>query len=84
MPPKKHLSGIARPKRLDIAVDNQMLRDLEEIGESWNVPRTTAAYWMLRGLIAEARGDRLIVSGDGTSERLARWLVRRFPEEIGS
>jgi len=64
-------------------VDDFLDEDLEHIGQTWKVPKATAAYWLLRGLIADARGEKLIVTGDSIAERLARWLVGKFPDSIG-
>ena len=80
---RRDLSGITRPFKLEVSTDQLLLDDLTEIAKQWKVPRATAAYWLLRGLVADARGDRLVITGDSNSERLARWLVRKYPQEAG-
>ena len=57
-----------------------MLRDLDHIGTEWRVPTATACYWLLRGLVADARSERFVMAGGPWSERLARWLVSHFAD----
>ena len=76
---RRDVSGITRPLKMEISIDRRLQDDLEQIGKAWGVPRSTAAYWLLRGLIADARGDTFVVMGDDYSEKLARWLLRFFP-----
>lgn len=60
--------------------DRQLFEDLGRIADEWNVPTSTAAYWLLRGLMADARGERFVMTGDKVSDRLALWMRRKFPE----
>lgn len=75
----KQVSGIRRDYRLEVSIDPVLKDDLTEIGRSWHVPPSTVAYWLLRALMADARGGKLVVTGDDASEKLARYLMRRYP-----
>lgn len=55
-----------------------MLEDLQRVAEGWGVPASTAAYWLLRSLMAEARGESLVMAGEPISEILALRLAARL------
>jgi hypothetical protein len=69
---------------MQLKLDHQLMDDLARIADSWNVPPSTCAYWLLRGLMADARGEAFVITGDSLSERLGRYLLRRFPTDIGA
>jgi hypothetical protein len=74
----KELSQLLRPHRVQVRLDHQLMDDISRIADSWNVPPSTVAYWLLRGLMADARGDTFVMAGDSLSERLGHYLVRKF------
>lgn len=75
----KPLSVLRRPHRHAISLDTELRRDLDRVAQSWKVPVSVVIYWLLKGLMADSRGEKFAIAGDSDSERLARWLMRKFP-----
>jgi len=79
----KQVRGTVRPHRMQVSIDTQLDEDLGRIAEEWQLPPASVAYWLLRGIMAELRGEALAMVGDPVSERAARWMVSKFPASIG-
>jgi hypothetical protein len=76
----REIAAIARPIRLQLKVDIQLSEDIDRIAKAWKVRPATASYWLLRGLMADARGSSFVMAGDLISERLGYWLAAKFPQ----
>ena len=74
MPRPKLNGAFRRDIKFEISIDKLLHEDLERIAESWNIPYATAAYWLLKGLIAEIRGEMLTLGSDSIGITLAKRL----------
>lgn len=79
----REITALKRPHRVQLKLDHQLMQDVSRIADAWRVPQSTCIYWLLRGLMADARSEEFVVCGDTLSERLGRYLVRKFPTEQG-
>ena len=71
--------GLTRPIRIQVSLDVQLDEDLGRIAEGWQLPPASVAYWLLRGLMADLRGESVAMVGEPMSERAGRWMAARFP-----
>lgn len=74
----REVKALTRPERITLHADVALARDLDRVASEWGVPIATACYWLLKGIIADCRGERFVMIGDTMSERLGRYLFAHF------
>ncbi len=66
--------ALRRDERLQVTVTKRDLADLQRIGGAWDVPATTALYFLAAGKLAELRGEALASAGGDLVQTVSRWL----------